>query len=184
MEEGRDALAAGLAGRGLRILEGSGPADRTVRIALDGGAPFDIVRDTVADLGLPLVRLERGRHSLEDLFRDDVPAAMPRPPVRRRGGRTTGGIAVTAGRPAPPTAGPTGSIYDIGYRGYDGPRLGRRHAFATLFVGGLRATFGLGRSGRAKIVPAFCLALPAITAADHRGAAARSPPASASATSG
>ncbi len=60
--------------------------------------------------------------------------------------------------------GPAGSIYDIGYRGYDGPRLGRRHAFATLFVGALRATFGLGRPGRAKIVPAFCQALPAIIA--------------------
>jgi ABC-2 type transport system permease protein len=60
--------------------------------------------------------------------------------------------------------GPTGSIYDIGYRGYDGPRLGRRHAFATLFVQGVRATFGLGRSGRAKILPAFCLVLPAIVA--------------------
>lgn len=71
---------------------------------------------------------------------------------------TTGGDRVTAG------PGPAGSIYDIGYRGYDGPRLGRRHAFTTLFIGGLRATFGLGRSGRAKIVPAFCLALPAITA--------------------
>jgi ABC-2 type transport system ATP-binding protein len=86
VEDGRDALAAGLAGRGLRILAGSGPTDRTVRIALDGGSPFDIVRDTVADLGLPLVRLERGRHSLEDLFRDDVPddatAAGPVPAVR------------------------------------------------------------------------------------------------------
>ena len=60
--------------------------------------------------------------------------------------------------------GPTGSIYDIGYRGYDGPRLGRRHAAATLFIQVLRATFGLGRSGRAKILPAFCLALPAIVA--------------------
>ena len=64
----------------------------------------------------------------------------------------------------PPPPPPTGSIYDIGYRGYDGPRLGRRHAFGTLFVGGLRATFGLGRSGRAKILPAFCLAFPAISA--------------------
>jgi ABC-2 type transport system ATP-binding protein len=75
VEDGRDALAAGLAGRGLRVLESLGRADRTVRIALDGGAPFDIVRDTVADLGLPLVRMEHGRHSLEDLFRDDLPAA-------------------------------------------------------------------------------------------------------------
>jgi len=71
---------------------------------------------------------------------------------------TAGGDRVTAG------PGPTGSIYDIGYRGYDGPRLGRRHAFVTLFVQALRATFGVGRSGRAKVLPAFCLALPALTA--------------------
>ena len=75
---------------------------------------------------------------------------------------TAGGDRLVA--PPPPSPSPAGSIYDIGYRGYDGPRLGRRHAFATLFVGGLRATFGLGRSGRAKIIPAFCLALPALTA--------------------
>jgi len=82
VEEGRDLLAAGLVARGLRLLDGSSAHDRTVRIALDGGAPFDIVRDTVADLGLPLVRMERGRHSLEDLFRDDLsvaPAAGERP---------------------------------------------------------------------------------------------------------
>jgi ABC-2 type transport system permease protein len=71
---------------------------------------------------------------------------------------TAGGDRVTAG------PGPAGSIYDIGYRGYDGPRLGRRHAFATLFVGALRATYGPGRPGRAKILPAFCLVFPAIIA--------------------
>ena len=74
---------------------------------------------------------------------------------------TTDADRLTA--PPPPPPAPAGSIYDIGYRGYDGPRLGRRHAFATLSIGGLRATFGLGRSGRAKIIPAFCLALPALT---------------------
>jgi ABC-2 type transport system ATP-binding protein len=80
VEDGRDALAASLAARGLRVLDRSDGAERTVRIALDGGAPFDLVRDTVADLGLPLVRMERGRHSLEDLFRDDLPAgATPGP---------------------------------------------------------------------------------------------------------
>jgi ABC-2 type transport system permease protein len=47
----------------------------------------------------------------------------------------------------------TGAIYDLGYRGYDGPRLGRRAAFATLFWESLRAAFGLGRSGRSKLVP-------------------------------
>lgn len=47
----------------------------------------------------------------------------------------------------------TGAIYDLGYRGYEGPRLGRRHAVATLFWASLRAAYGLKRSGRAKIVP-------------------------------
>lgn len=59
----------------------------------------------------------------------------------------------------------TGSIYDLGYRRYDGPRLGRRHAIGALFVHGLRATFGLGRSGRAKIAPLALgglIALPAV----------------------
>jgi ABC-2 type transport system permease protein len=47
----------------------------------------------------------------------------------------------------------TGAIYDLGYRGYDGPRLGRRAAIATLFWASLRAAYALKRSGRAKIVP-------------------------------
>jgi ABC-2 type transport system permease protein len=47
----------------------------------------------------------------------------------------------------------TGAIYDLGYQGYDGPRLGRRAAIWTLFRGSLRAAFGLGRTGRSKIVP-------------------------------
>jgi ABC-2 type transport system permease protein len=46
-----------------------------------------------------------------------------------------------------------GAIYDLGYRRYDGPRLGRWHAISTLFWSSLRAAFGMGRSGRAKIVP-------------------------------
>jgi len=59
----------------------------------------------------------------------------------------------------------TGSIYDLGYRRYDGPRLGRRHAVEALFVFSLRAVFGLGRSGRAKIAPLILgglIALPAV----------------------
>ena len=47
----------------------------------------------------------------------------------------------------------TGAIYDLGYQGYHGPRLGRRAAVWTLFRASLRAAFGLGRSGRSKIVP-------------------------------
>jgi ABC-2 type transport system permease protein len=57
-----------------------------------------------------------------------------------------------------------GSIYDIGYRGYDGPRLGRSHAVAALIRHSMRSILGIGRSGRAKVIPAFCLGLPALVA--------------------
>ena len=46
-----------------------------------------------------------------------------------------------------------GSIYDLGYRRYEGPRLGRAHAIRSLIVHSFRTTFGLGRSGRAKAAP-------------------------------
>ena len=62
---------------------------------------------------------------------------------------------------------PTGTIYDIGYRHYDGPRLGRRGAVMAIVGAGLRAVFGLGRSGRSKVLPwgAVILALaPAVIA--------------------
>ncbi|GIH08253.1 membrane protein [Rhizocola hellebori] len=44
-------------------------------------------------------------------------------------------------------------IHDIGYQRYDGPRLSRGYAARSLFVHGLRASFGLGRSAKAKIFP-------------------------------
>ncbi|MDQ2966039.1 MAG: hypothetical protein M3R57_09355 [Chloroflexota bacterium] len=47
----------------------------------------------------------------------------------------------------------TGSIYDLGYRGYDGPRLGRRHAIRALFAHTLKICYGIGRGGRAKLAP-------------------------------
>ncbi len=64
-----------------------------------------------------------------------------------------------------PAESATGAIYDLGYRGYDGPRLGRRAAFLTLFWASLRATFGLGRSGRAKIAPWGLTAIMVVPAA-------------------
>ncbi|MEV0389667.1 ABC transporter permease subunit [Nonomuraea sp. NPDC050643] len=48
-------------------------------------------------------------------------------------------------------------IYDIGYRHYDGPRLGRGYSTRALAVHTLRGVFGLGRPARGKIVP-FSLA--------------------------
>jgi ABC-2 type transport system permease protein len=60
-----------------------------------------------------------------------------------------------------------GTIYDLGYRHYDGPRLGRRGAIGAIVGAGMRAVFGLGRSGRSKILPwgALVLAImPAVVA--------------------
>lgn len=61
----------------------------------------------------------------------------------------------------------TGSIYDLGYQGYDGPRLGRGAVAVALLRQTLSAAYGIGRGGRAKIVP-FGLAalalLPAVLA--------------------
>ena len=59
----------------------------------------------------------------------------------------------------------SGSIYDLGYQGYDGPRLGRVPVTFGLLRQSLRAAYGIGRGGRAKIAPftlaAFAL-LPAV----------------------
>ncbi|MDG2113777.1 MAG: ABC transporter permease subunit [Actinomycetota bacterium] len=60
---------------------------------------------------------------------------------------------------------PTGEIYDLGYRTYDGPRLGRRYALRSLFVLSLRNTFGLGRTPLPKFLAfglTFLAFIPAI----------------------
>jgi ABC-2 type transport system permease protein len=47
----------------------------------------------------------------------------------------------------------SGVIHDIGYRPYAGRRLGEGAVAWAFFVTGLRNCFGLGRSGRSKILP-------------------------------
>jgi len=59
----------------------------------------------------------------------------------------------------------SGVIHDIGYRNYTGPRLGRSYATRSLFTQSLRAAYGLGRSGKSKVLPMLVLAaetLPAV----------------------
>jgi len=51
---------------------------RTVLVALADDRTYDLVRDAVADLDMPLLRIEPRRHRLEDLFRD-APAAAAAP---------------------------------------------------------------------------------------------------------
>jgi len=82
---------------------------------------------------------------------------------------TTDGGAAAAG---------TGVIHDLGYRRYDGPRLGRAGIIRALAWHSFRSAFGIGRGAKAKIVPllAFILmCLPAIVnavaVAQHPGQA-------------
>ena len=67
---------------------------------------------------------------------------------------------------------PSGSIYDLGYRKYDGPRLGRGHAITALYVQSLRAAFGLGRGTSSKVVPIALLVIALVPATIHLGIAA------------
>lgn len=60
--------------------------------------------------------------------------------------------------------GATGVIHNIGYRNYDGPRLGRFDVGRALFSQTLRGSFGVGRGARTKIFPWFlvlCAMIPA-----------------------
>jgi ABC-2 type transport system ATP-binding protein len=71
VEEGADRLAAALGVKGARAqLEGN-----RVLVAIESDALYDTVRDVVADLAVPLVRIQQERGRLEDLFRDAAPTA-------------------------------------------------------------------------------------------------------------
>lgn len=48
---------------------------------------------------------------------------------------------------------PHGVIHDIGFRHYDGPRLGRGWAFRSLLWETVRGAYGLGRPAKAKVMP-------------------------------
>ncbi len=59
----------------------------------------------------------------------------------------------------------TSVIHDLGYRRYDGPRLGRAQIIRALAWHSFRAAFGFGRGAKAKIVPLVALValcLPAV----------------------
>src|SRR5713226_5888624 len=82
VEEGLAQLQAALAARGLAATPqasvshaiagqaGSAPG-RTLLVPLGGDDTYDVVRDCVAALALPLCRLEQRRHQVEELFRDE-----------------------------------------------------------------------------------------------------------------
>jgi ABC-2 type transport system permease protein len=78
---------------------------------------------------------------------------------------------VTSAAPLHAT-GPGGSIYDLGYQGYDGPRLGRPAAIRALFWHTVRSCYGIGRGGKAKIAPLALGALALLPAVVGVGIAA------------
>ena len=59
----------------------------------------------------------------------------------------------------------SGTIYDIGYQHYDGPRLGRPYAVWSLFVHGLASVFAVGRRLRAGLIPLMLAAAAVLPAA-------------------
>lgn len=56
-------------------------------------------------------------------------------------------------------------IHNIGYRHYDGPRLGRAYARRSLFSQSLRGAYGLGRSAKSKVLPMLLFAVMSLPAA-------------------
>jgi ABC-2 type transport system ATP-binding protein len=71
VEDGADRLLDHLRERGMQVDRDG----RGLLLRLDGEPPYDAIRDAIDDLGLALVRIERGRSRLEDLFRDQVGGA-------------------------------------------------------------------------------------------------------------
>src|SRR4051812_5288244 len=64
VDEEPDRVAALLVAAGLQVHT----AGRLLEVTLDGDRTFDLVRDTVAELGLGLVRMERRRHRMAEMF--------------------------------------------------------------------------------------------------------------------
>ena len=58
----------------------------------------------------------------------------------------------------------SGQVFDLGFRRYEGQREGRPRAIRAVYKDGLRTAMGLGRGGRAKILPWLFIAASAIPA--------------------
>jgi ABC-2 type transport system permease protein len=56
-------------------------------------------------------------------------------------------------------------IHNIGYRPYDGVRLGRSYARRSLYTQSLRGAYGLGRSARSKVLPMILFGVMCLPAA-------------------
>jgi len=68
-----------------------------------------------------------------------------------------------------------GSIYDLGYKRYEGARLGRRHAIWALYIYSVRGVFGIGRSLSSKVGPMGLAVIAFLPAVIQLGVAAIAP---------
>jgi ABC-2 type transport system ATP-binding protein len=81
VDEGSEQLMTELGRRGLQ----PSPYERALLVSLESDDTYDIVRDAIADLGLPLNRLEQRRRRVEELFRDEQPQGSDAPEVSHVG---------------------------------------------------------------------------------------------------
>ncbi|MGW3138111.1 ABC transporter permease subunit [Streptomyces sp. NPDC001139] len=68
-------------------------------------------------------------------------------------------------QPMPTAPGDQTRIHNIGYRNYDGPRLGRTYATRSLYSQSLRGAYGLGRSIKSKVLPMLLFVVMCVPAA-------------------
>jgi ABC-2 type transport system permease protein len=66
---------------------------------------------------------------------------------------------------SPARTGEQTRIHNIGYRNYDGPRLGRAYARRSLYSQSLRGAYGLGRSVKSKVLPMLLFVVMCVPAA-------------------
>ncbi|GAA5209777.1 ABC transporter permease [Streptomyces thinghirensis] len=72
---------------------------------------------------------------------------------------------MAAEQPTAAVPGDQTRIHNIGYRSYDGPRLGRAYARRSLYSQSLRGAYGLGRSAKSKVLPMLLFVVMCLPAA-------------------
>ena len=98
VDEGSEQLLAELGRRGLEARR----YQRSLLVGLEDDATYDIVRDAIADLALPLNRLEQRRRRVEELFQDDPDGTEA---LAGAGTGSTGGTSGSSGTPEAPYVG-------------------------------------------------------------------------------
>ncbi|MEU7045766.1 ABC transporter ATP-binding protein [Streptomyces varsoviensis] len=108
--DGTKALGKALADAGLavqpmgRSSDSAYAAGHVLLVDVDGEETYDVVRDTVAGLGLGLVRMEQRRHHISEIFRDDTGDG---------GSASAGDGGATTGGPARPDANEKGAAHHV-----------------------------------------------------------------------